>query len=231
MILGKILSEKPEYQQNMTERIHSDKIMSKEGSFMNLSLENRWLELQIATQCAPLLAGLKPSNLLILPESRMHDLKNVLKDTRFSFYRLSKAGGREVYLLYQVSELVYYLTEPKVQEMLKELGYAELQLGRLLKIIAEKYESHQSCETEFPHELGLVLGYPVVDVRGFMRHDGKNFLYSGYWKVYGNLKGTRRLFQEFKKAKEVTVELALIGYSIADIVKFCHGIRVLRPAV
>jgi len=231
MTLGKILSEKPEYQQNMVERIYSDKIMSKEGIFMNINLAYRWLELQIATQCAPLLVGLKPSNLLILPENEKNDLEAALKNTRFSYYSLSKKDGREVYLLYQASELMCYLRDAEVQKLLKELGYAEMELQKLLKFIGQKYEEHQCKGTEFPHELGLVLGYPVVDVRGFMQHDGKNFLYSGYWKVYGNLKGTRRLFQEFKKAKEVTVELALIGYSIADIVKFCHGNRVLRPAV
>lgn len=198
---------------------------------MNLKLNGRWLELQVATQCAPLLAGLKPSNLLIIPENRIEDLQETLKGTRFSFFRLSKKDGREVYLLYQVSELVYYLTEPKVQELLAELGYTEFELTKLLKSIGEKYEAHQTHGTEFPHELGLVLGYPVVDVRGFMQYDGKNFLYSGYWKVYGNLNGTRRLFKEFGKAKELAVELALIGYDIADIVAYCQNRRMLRPAV
>lgn len=198
---------------------------------MNLNLENRWLDLQIATQCAPLLAGLKPSNLLILPENAKNDLEMALKNTRFSHYRLSGKDGREVYLLYQASELVYYLTDAQVQRLLRELGYAEMELQKLLKSISEKYEEHQWNGTEFPHELGLVLGYPVVDVRGFMQHDGKNFLYSGYWKVYGNLKGTRRLFKEFGKAKELAVELALIGYEVADIVNFCQRKRALRPAV
>ena len=32
----------------------------------------------------------------------------------------------------------------------------------------------------FPHEIGLLLGYPVEDVLGFIRHQGKNYLYTGY---------------------------------------------------
>ena len=198
---------------------------------MNFNLEGRQLELQIASQCAPLLAGLKPSNLLILPESEKNDLETALKNTRFSYYRLSKQDGREVYLVYQVTELVWYLTDEKVQELLKELGYMEFELPKLLQSIGKKYEAHQISGTEFPYELGLVLGYPVVDVRGFMQHAGKNFLYSGYWKVYGNLKNARRLFQEFGKAKEMAVELALIGYGVSDIVTYCHSRRTLRPAV
>ncbi len=198
---------------------------------MEWSLENRWLEIQIATQCAPLLAGLKPSNLLIIQENEKNNLDKVLRNTRFSYFRLSKTDGREVYLLYTASELMYYLTDPEVQKLLKELGHTEYGLQELLKSIGEKYEAHQRYGTEFPHELGLVLGYPVVDVRGFIQHDGKNFLYSGYWKVYGNLKGTRRLFKEFGRAKEIAVELVLVGYEIADIVNFYQSRRALRPAV
>ncbi len=33
---------------------------------------------------------------------------------------------------------------------------------------------------QFPHEMGLLLGYPVEDVVGFMENNGKNYLYSGY---------------------------------------------------
>ena len=32
----------------------------------------------------------------------------------------------------------------------------------------------------FPHEIGLLLGYPVEDVLGFIRYQGKNYLYTGY---------------------------------------------------
>ena len=118
---------------------------------MDLNLKNKQLELQIATQCAPLLAGLKPSNLLILPKYEACDLKKALKNTRFSFYRLSEQDGREVYLLYQVSELVCYLTESKVQDLLRELGYKELQLCHLLETVGRKYKNHQIYGTKFPY--------------------------------------------------------------------------------
>lgn len=79
------------------------------------------------------------------------------------------------------------------------------------------YTAHKRTNDTFPHKLGLLLGYPAVDVQGFMEHDGKNFLYSGYWKVYGNLKETMLLFREFKTAKNFAVQLAKAGYGIADI--------------
>ena len=39
---------------------------------------------------------------------------------------------------------------------------------------------------EFPHEIGLFLGYPPDDVEGFIENREKAFKCPGYWKVYGD---------------------------------------------
>ena len=179
--------------------------------------EYRWLNEQIAIQCAPLLAGLKPSNLLIIPKGLEVNLKSCLQGTRLAMYCLSEYDGKQVYLLCKVNELMVYLTEPQVQELLWELGYTDGEFFSLLRMISKKYTAHKQIGSEFPHELGLLLGYPVVDVKGFMEHSGKNFLYSGYWKVYGNVRETVSLFQKFSRAKEMAIQLTSMGYSIADI--------------
>ena len=50
------------------------------------------------------------------------------------------------------------------------------------------YEAYLNDEhKQFPHEMGLLLGYPIEDVRGFIEHNGCGCLYSGYWKVYRNV--------------------------------------------
>ena len=40
---------------------------------------------------------------------------------------------------------------------------------------------------DFPHEIGVFLGYPLEDVVGFIRHRGKCFTCCGCWKSYGCL--------------------------------------------
>lgn len=178
--------------------------------------ENKWLNEQIAAQCAPLLAGLKPSNLLIIPKECTQDLQNVLQEARVSQYCLSEYDGKQVYLLYRVNELMVFLTRQDVQKLLLELGYEGIGLHAILKKVSEKYTAHKQERAEFPHELGLLLGYPAVDVRGFMEHGGKDFLYSGYWKVYGNVRETVSLFREFSRAKELVVRMVKNGCSIAE---------------
>ena len=52
---------------------------------------------------------------------------------------------------------------------------------------------------EFPHEIGLFLGYPYEDVIGFIKNKGKNYTYCGYWKTYGDPEISKKKFQQFQK--------------------------------
>ena len=52
---------------------------------------------------------------------------------------------------------------------------------------------------EFPHEIGLFLGYPIEDVVGFIRYAGKGCKLSGLWKVYGDAEAASRLFDRLSR--------------------------------
>ena len=194
---------------------------------MVLQNNTEWLNEQIAVQCAPLLAGLKPSNLLIIPMGMEAVLRHSLRGTRIAMYLLSEYDGKQVYLLYKVNELIVYLTEQNVQRLLLDLGYEGGELYSLLQRVSKKYTAHKQEKEAFPHELGLLLGYPAVDVKGFMEQAGKNFLYSGYWKVYGNVRETVLLFKEFGRAKEYVVRLVKQGYSIAEIMAMYYKTKAI----
>ena len=194
---------------------------------MVLQNNKEWLNEQIAVQCAPLLAGLKPSNLLIIPMGMEVVLRHSLRGTRIAMYLLSEYDGKQVFLLYKVNELIVYLTEQNVQRLLLDLGYEGGELYSLLQRVSKKYTAHKQEKEAFPHELGLLLGYPAVDVKGFMEQAGKNFLYSGYWKVYGNVRETVLLFKEFGRAKEYVVRLVKQGYSIAEIMAMYYKTKAI----
>lgn len=56
---------------------------------------------------------------------------------------------------------------------------------------------------EFPHEIGLFLGYPPEDVRGFIEHHADGSKCTGCWKVYGDETAARRKFDQYKKCTRV----------------------------
>ena len=71
----------------------------------------------------------------------------------------------------------------------------------------------------FPHEIGLLLGYPIEDVEGFIANKGKNYLYAGYWKVYENVEEKKLLFEAYESAKDGVLLLVANGYEIKSIIR------------
>ena len=57
-----------------------------------------------------------------------------------------------------------------------------------------------------------------IDVTGFIEHNGKNYLHSGYWKVYKNPIAKRQLFKEYELAKENVIQLVSTGVSIVEVI-------------
>lgn len=87
----------------------------------------------------------------------------------------------------------------------------------LLKELSDRIMMYCGGNIEFPHEIGAFLEYPVEDVRGFLDNNGENFLYSGYWKVYHNVKETKKLFKQYDFVKEFAVREIIGGKSIKEI--------------
>ena len=69
----------------------------------------------------------------------------------------------------------------------------------------------------YPHEMGIFLGYPLEDVRGFIRHEGKESRYTGYWKVYGDVTQAKQIFQAYDDAKECAVMEYMAGKHMREI--------------
>ena len=58
-------------------------------------------------------------------------------------------------------------------------------------------------DSEFPHEIGLFLGYPAEDVKGFIENKAASSKCSGCWKVYGDEQTAMNLFEEYRKCTEI----------------------------
>ncbi len=196
------------------------------------SMDLKSVELQLALQCAPLITNIKISNLLIISRESEDALRVVLKKTGISYFRLLRSETKTTFLLFRREPLEDYLAGREVRRLLHKLGYEDLSLGTVLRMFQLRYKAYmeqgEDAEqisdngsengrrekktgmvqpVEFPHEMGLLLGYPVLDVEGFIRHEGENFLYSGYWKVYDDVDSKKRLFKKYEEAKETLIQL------------------------
>lgn len=148
---------------------------------------------------APLLVGLRPACLLSFQRKTFEDIDGLLASYQHCFqckgismYRLAESETCVMILFYRAAALSSMLHLPQAQALLESLEYpVDGTLSDMLGELGYRVRTY----TAFPHEIGLFLGYPAEDVRGFMEHHGHAYRCSGCWKVYANEARTRALFE------------------------------------
>lgn len=175
------------------------------------------LKLLLAMHCAPLLKGLTIANVLTLSREEALAICRLLNDTDISCYFLCADKKRAVLFLYRERELLAYLHKEGVKEFLKEYGYCEITMCALMRRLSEQVKLYHNKETEFPHEIGIFLGYPISDVKGFIKNKGQNCKYLGYWKVYDNVREAVKIFCRFDEERECAVRDVIMGKPICEI--------------
>ncbi len=181
------------------------------------------IENQMVLQCAPLIVGLRISSLFIIHRGNLGRIHDLLRESGICYYVLYVTEVRAVILLYDSHRLSVYLDREEVREFFSGRDYVPARMENILPVFRERYRAYRDGGREFPHELGLILGYPIEDVRGFILHKGKDSLYAGYWKVYSDAPGKRELFRMFELAREMLVELLENGAGIRAIIEEYRG--------
>ena len=194
--------------------------MCQEVFQMIKDMNHNELETQLVLQCSPVLMKLKISNLLIVHKSNREKVLSLFLETDITSYLIHECEEKATFLLYRRDDLEYYLRGDRVNELFSLLGYQEKSLIDILREFSKRYSIYKSKKGSFPHEMGLLLGYPVDDVIGFIENQGQNYLYTGYWKVYSNLSNTMQLFEQYNQAKEKVVQMITQGLSVQNIINF-----------
>ena len=193
--------------------------MSKEVvSYMLSGMDNmKSLQVQLILQCAPFLKGIKIACILNITEENSRELYEILEGTGIKFKILTRNHGKCLVLLYRRESFSRYLKRTDVREFLGSCGYEDVEPKKMLERLSKRVCQYSDGEICFPHEIGAFLDYPIDDVKCFIEKDGKDSLFSGYWKVYNNPGRAKMIFWAYDKAKTSAVNEYLIGKSIRDI--------------
>lgn len=172
---------------------------------------------------APLLMGVRPAALLSFQKSKYEDFEGMLSSYQpcfnckgISIFRLSEGHEYVLLLFYRAEKVAKYLEEPGAAALLTELGYRE---EETLEEKLEYLRLRMRMQKSFPHEVGLFLGYPSADVRGFIEHKGQDFCCAGYWKVYANEEETRALFNLYSECTHAFCTELEKGVSFPELVR------------
>lgn len=193
--------------------------MSKEVvSYMLSGMDNmKSLQVQLILQCAPFLKGIKIACILNITEENSRELYEILEGTGIKFKILTRNHGKCLVLLYRRESFSRYLKRTDVREFLGSYGYEDVEPEKMLERLSKRVCQYSDGEICFPHEIGAFLDYPIDDVKCFIEKDGKDSLFSGYWKVYNNPGRAKLIFWAYDKAKTSAVNEYLIGKNIRDI--------------
>ena len=107
--------------------------MSQQAFWLFLKMDKRNLFVQMALQCAPVLAGIKVSNLLIIEERYWKGLCFLLRNSGLCARKLYCCRDKITLLLYRREELEQWLKTLQVEALLKELGYDSMELHRIFR--------------------------------------------------------------------------------------------------
>ena len=174
----------------------------------------RNFETVMIEQCAPVLASLKPAGLFRYETRDCADLARRVKNwntqlnpkgLRVRVLKGCVLNHRYLVYVYRESRLTAVLADEKVQSFLRQEGYRLPEAGEAPDVgnMLTQLSRKLCCSAEFPHEIGVFLGYPLGDVVGFIENRGKNFTACGYWKVYTDPTAAQAEFDRYKKCERI----------------------------
>ena len=178
--------------------------------------EEAKMALLLAIHCAPILSGSKAANIMTVTVHEFDRIGYLLQGTGIRYRFLKTKGDKGILYLYREKRLRQYLEQEEIQEFLSEYGYDQVDIAKMLNLLSKRIQLYNDQEAVFPHEIGVFLEYPLGDVKGFLANEGKNFMYSGYWKVYGHVEEKKALFNRYEEARKILIQLLASGRSVSE---------------
>lgn len=171
----------------------------------------------LVRNCSPTLAGLKTGNMFNCSFSNSEEMKDSVRKLNKIFVKkglrvlpLRYRNNSALIYVYRPSKLSQDLQDDTACRLLAERGYnTDIPERCILHLIKRLGNSE-----EFPHEIGLFLGYPPQDVCGFIENRAEGCKCVGCWKVYGDEAAAQKTFEKFKKCTTVYCEQWAKGRSI-----------------
>lgn len=170
--------------------------------------EKECLAAYVALETAEVLAEAKPASLLSIPNRERACGRNLyaiwkehghelLADTPLQACELVDRGSSLMILFSHKIHFQQHLARRDISALLKRAGHdSNVTPDEILQKLGE-----QLRQGHFPHEIGLLLGYPPKDVAAFMGLISIPFTCQGPWKIYGNPTQSLCLADKYRRSR------------------------------
>lgn len=154
--------------------------------------------------------GSKPAEIINVPgstedkEIKLAQIESFFSSCSRITYRIITTydGGKRVLFINKKS-IERVLSSKKCINFLKFVGYpSEYKLNDYIDELVFRLQ----CE-EFPHEIGVFLGYPLKDVLGFMGYGNKELVEIKNWRIYGDKDVSYKVYNSFMRDKAIMKDM------------------------
>ncbi len=156
----------------------------------------------LVRHCAPTMAGIKTAamfNYHYEDEHQLHrsvcNFNKIITPKGMRMLILRRNNNTALIYVYRPNMLENDLSDSLGKSILDERGYPTNNVNRCLNELRNRL----SQSSEFPHEIGLFLGYPPEDVKGFIDNKAESAKCVGFWKVYGDEKSAEEKFHQYRQ--------------------------------
>ena len=187
-------------------------------------------EQELIEHCSPTLASIKAASLFTYTYKSLKELhvrvtywNSKMKRKGITFDILSENVGvnKALIYVYRRAVLEKILNRDEIRSFLLNHGYLiddnEIVGGVNCENIILQLKKKFEKLNQFPHEIGIFLGYPIGDVKGFIENHGCNCKCTGYWKVYCNEEEATKTFRKYKKCRDIYMNLWISGRSVMQL--------------
>lgn len=169
------------------------------------------LTAHLLLECAEVLVGIKPANLISLVNRarpcgrnlyqlwQRHHKELTVRLADLTFIVMQTRQRALLLLCYNHDQLERHLAHAGIRTLLRKAGYkADASCEALLGELCRRMGRNDS----FPHEIGLFIGYPAKDVAAFMGLVKLPFACQGLWKIYGNPEQSLGLAEQYRCCRQ-----------------------------
>jgi hypothetical protein len=199
------------YENQLRSKSNISALLSSQQILRRFSNPLDCLTAHLMLECAEVLAGVKPANLISLGNRNQLCGRNLYQlwqshheelATRLAGLTIKVLQTKERALLllcYNNNQLEHHLAHAGIRTLLHKAGYeADSSIEALLGELSRRIENNAS----FPHEIGLFIGYPAKDVAAFMGLIKLPFTCQCLWKIYGNPEHSLGLAEQFRCCRQ-----------------------------
>lgn len=162
--------------------------------------EEDYLYFYLRYHLAPVIQYLKPASTLTITSHLQEKWDRygikILKRLGLQWKILKDKREHSILLIYRQELIENLLRDKAIKEYLRGIGYPVENLEDVLGFLAKRYNL-----LSYPHEIGIILGIPLEDVKIFTDNPKRPCAFKGYWKVYTQPEKAKVLFKAYDEVR------------------------------